>query len=156
MCSYQNPKVGPSFMVTPIKQLKQSQISTFLLPPFHPVKALFAGKRIYLNIGHRHLKKNLTTRKCAIAFTCYVCKKGQFPNESRCTGESSRDISSLKENVCTINIIPTKKSELLVPFVSQAQDLNKPGIWNTHMCLPTVLYFQQSGTGGKLCGESWE
>lgn len=34
----------------------------------------------------------------------------------------------LKGKVTTINIHPTKKSELLVPFVSQAKDLHKPGI----------------------------
>lgn len=98
------------------------------MPPVQLVKALFAGQRIYLNTGHRHLKEKLPTRKHAIAFTCYVYKKGQSSNENRYTGESSRDIPSLEEKVSTINIIPTKKSELLVPFVSQAKDLHKPGI----------------------------
>lgn len=127
--TYHNPKVGPGFMVMPIKQLKQSQIITLLLPHFHLVKALFAGKRNYLNTGHRHLKENLPTRKHAITFTCCVCKKKKdnLPIKTD-TRESSRDIPSLKEKVSTINIIPTKKSELLVPFVFQAKDLHKAGI----------------------------
>lgn len=87
MWYYQNPKVGPSFMATPIKQLKQPQTTTPLLSPFHFVNALSAGKKIYLNTGHRRLKENLPATKHATAFTCYVCKKGLSSNKNRYTGK---------------------------------------------------------------------
>lgn len=91
--------------------------NTLLLPPFHLVKALFAGKIIHLDIGHRHLKENLPARKHAITFTCYVCKKGQSSNKNRYTGERAQGkghhnkYNSHKEIWASSSIcIPSKRS----------------------------------------------
>lgn len=138
-------------VVTPINQLEQSQRTTLLLPPFHLVKALVAGKRIHLDTAHKHLQEKLPARKHAITFTCYACKKGQSSKKTRYTGERAQGkghhnkYSSYKEIWASSPIcIPSKRS-------AQTRNL-KP----THQCLPTVLYFQLSATGGKLCGQSWE
>lgn len=98
------------------------------MPPVQLVKALFAGQRIYLNTGHRHLKRTCQLENMQLPSHATFAKKDNLPIKTDTQErESSRDIPSLKK-VSTINIIPTKKSELLVPFVSQAKDLHKPGI----------------------------
>lgn len=127
-------------VVTPINQLAQPQRTTLLLSPFHLVKALFAGKMIHLDIGHRHLP----ARKHAITFTCYVCKKGQSANKNRFTGERAQG-KGHHNKYNSYNEI-WASSPICIPSQRSAQTRNlKP----THQCLPTVLYFQQSCYRGK-------